>query len=99
MTFKGRHWVVIWLAGFLAVATIVQLRQSAALRSARAVAQLRQQRTTLESHQAELERRIREASSRQVLGTRAERALRLHFPADSEQALLPLAEPRGSGRR
>ena len=99
MTFKGRHWVVIWLAVFLAVATIVQLRQSAALRSARTVAQLRQQRTTLESHQAELQRRIRESSSRQVLGTRAERVLRLHFPADSEQALLPLAEPRGTGRR
>jgi hypothetical protein len=99
MTFKGRHWVVIWLAGFLAVATIVQVRQSSAFRTARAVGLLRQQRTTLESQQAELERRIREASSRQVLGTRAERDLGMHFPADSEQALLPLSEPRGSGSR
>ncbi|HET9294784.1 MAG TPA: hypothetical protein VFO06_10865 [Gemmatimonadales bacterium] len=99
MTFKGRHWVVIWLAGFLAVATIVQLRQSSAFRSARAVALLRQQRTTLESQLAELERRIREASSRQVLGTKAERDLEMHFPADSEQALLPLAEPPGAGSR
>ena len=99
MTFKGRHWVVIWLAGFLAVATVVQLRQTSAFRSARVVAQLRQQRTTLESQRAELERRIREASSRQVLGARAARALGLHFPADSEQALLPLAGEQEDGTR
>ena len=91
MTLKGRHWVMLWLVLFLVVTAVVQLRQTAAIRSATRMARLRQQRITLEARQAELERRIREASSRPVLGTKAQEDLHLHFPRDSEQA--PLAMP------
>ena len=80
MTLKGRHWVMLWLALFLGVAAAVQLRQTAAIRSAGRLARLRQERITLESRQADLERRIREASSRQVLGRKAQEDLHLHFP-------------------
>lgn len=90
MTLKGRHWVMLWLALFLAVATIVQVRQTAAYRLSRRVGALRQERANLEARQADLERRIREASSRAVLGRIAEEKLGLHFPRDSEQAPLPL---------
>lgn len=90
MTLKGRHWVMLWLALFLAIATIVQMRQTASYRLARRVTTLRQERATLEARQGDLERRIREASSRQVLGRIALDRLGLHFPRDSEQAPLPL---------
>ena len=81
MTLKGRHWVMLWLALFLVVATVVQVRQTASIRMARRVAGLRQERATLEARQADFERRIRDASSRPVLGRKAqadlERARRL----------------------
>jgi len=82
---------MLWLALFLVVAAVVQLRQTAAIRTAARMAKLRQERITLESRQADLERRIREASSRQVLGKKAQEDLHLHVPRDSEQA--PLAIP------
>jgi len=82
---------MLWLALFLGVAAAVQLRQTAAIRTASRVARLRQERITLESRQADLERRIREASSRSVLGKKAQEDLQLHFPRDSEQA--PLVIP------
>ncbi|TFG46949.1 MAG: hypothetical protein E4H41_00540 [Gemmatimonadales bacterium] len=91
MTLKGRHWVMLWLLLFLFVATVVQLRQTASIRMARRVAALRQERANLEARQADLERRIREASSRPVLGHKALVDLNLHFPKDSEQAPLPLS--------
>jgi hypothetical protein len=95
MTLKGRHWVMLWLALFLAVATAVQLRQTTSYRAAQRLAALRQQRATLEARQADLERRIREASSRPVLGRTAQEKLDLHFPRDSEQAPLLLTPPGG----
>jgi len=93
MTLKGRHWVMLWLALFLVVAAAVQLRQTAGIRTAGRLARLRQQRITLESRQADLERRIREASSRPVLGRKAQEDLHLHVPRDSEQAPLALPAP------
>ncbi len=97
MTLKGRHWVMLWLALFLFVATVVQVRQTASIRMARRVAALRQERANLEARQADLERRIRDASSRPVLGKKAVVDLGLHFPRDSEQAPLPLP-PFAGGR-
>ncbi|HEX5003728.1 MAG TPA: hypothetical protein VFV65_00315 [Gemmatimonadales bacterium] len=98
MTLRGRHWVMLWLAFFLVVAAVVQVRQTESIRMARRVAALRTERTTLEARQADLERRIREASSRSVLGVKAQQGLGLHFPRDSEQAPLPLAPPHGGNR-
>lgn len=87
MRVKGRHWVMLWLVLFLAVAGGVIARQTAALASARRLRELREQRATLESRRADLERRMRQASSRQVLVRKAEQALGLHLPADSELIL------------
>lgn len=95
MTLKGRHWVMLWLALFLAVAIAVQWRQTASVRTARRLAALRLERASLEARQADIERRIRDASSRAVLGRTAQEDLHLHFPRDSEQAPLPLSAPAG----
>lgn len=87
MRLKGRHWVLLWLVLFLVVALGVAARQSAAIALAREVSERRAERLTLEAKRAELERRIREASSRRVLGARAER-LGLHYPTEREQQAL-----------
>jgi cell division protein FtsB len=76
--------VLLWLVVFLLVAVAVQARQSAAIATARRVAALREQRTALEAERAALERQIHLATSRKVLGARAETELGLHQPADSQ---------------
>lgn len=98
MRLKGRHWLTFWLLAFLCVLLAVAARQSAGFRTARRLHDLREQRTTLEARRADLERRIRVASSRQVLIPIAERELGLHLPSDSEFTLLVLP-PAGSDRR
>jgi hypothetical protein len=90
MRLKGRHWVAVWLAGFLAVTWLVYARQTAAIRYARQLAEIRARRANLEGHRTALERRIRAADSRAVLVPRAERRLGLHLPADTEIVLLPV---------
>jgi hypothetical protein len=95
---KGRHWVVLWLLIFLGGALVVVARQTAAFRTARRLHDLREERSSLEARRADLERRIRIASSRQVLIPRAERMLDLHEPADSEFVLFPVPVPPGRGR-
>ncbi|MEP7325402.1 MAG: hypothetical protein ABI836_05580 [Gemmatimonadota bacterium] len=93
MPAKGRHWLLLWLGLFLAVAAVVIARQSDSFRLARELGKLRTEQGSLEGRRAELEQRIRGASSRQVLGSRAFRALGLHDPADSELVLFPM--PKG----
>jgi hypothetical protein len=93
MILRGRHWVMVWLLLFLVVTGVVVTRQTAAIQTARRLASLREERVALEARRAELERRIRASSSRQVLGRRAE-GLGLHNPADSEFILFPV--PAGS---
>ena len=84
---KGRHWVLLWLLIFLGGAVAVVTRQTAGLRTARRLHDLREERVSLEARRAELERRIRIASSRQVLVPMAKRTFGLHEPADSEFVL------------
>jgi hypothetical protein len=93
MRLRGRHWVVLWLLIFLGGALAVVARQTAAFRTARRLHDLREERSNLEARKADLMRRIRVASSRQVLVPRAERALGLHEPADSEFVLFALPGP------
>jgi cell division protein FtsL len=95
MRVKGRHWVLLWLALFLAVAGAVIARTSASYRIARDLTRLRDERSSLEARRTELEQRIRAASSRQVLSDRAQRA-GLRQPEDSEYVLLGWP-PRPSG--
>lgn len=87
MRLKGRHWVLLWLVIFLGSALVVVARQTAAFRTARRLHDLREERSSLEARRADLERRIRLASSRQILVPIAQRLLGLHEPADSEFVL------------
>jgi cell division protein FtsB len=96
---KGRHWVLLWLLIFLGGALVVVARQTAAFRTARRLRELRDERSSLEARRADTERRIRNASSRQVLVPIARRSLGLHEPADSEFVLFPVPEPPGSSPR
>ncbi len=93
MALKGRHWVAVWLAAFLAVAWIVIGRQTSAIALARALTALRAEHANLAGHGADLERRIRAATSRSNLMRRA-RVSGLRLPADTEIVLLPA--PTGS---
>jgi hypothetical protein len=95
---KGRHWVLLWLLIFLGGALAVVARQTAAFRTARRLRDLREERSSLEAGRADLERRIRVASSRQVLVPLAERALGLHEPADSEFVLFSVPTAAASER-
>jgi hypothetical protein len=97
MRLKGRHWMILWLLIFLGGALAVVARQTAALRTARRLHDLREERGNLEARRADLERRIRLASSRQVLVPVAERSLGLHEPADSEFVLFVVPEPATAG--
>jgi hypothetical protein len=93
MRLKGRHWVLLWLLIFLGGALVVVARQTAAFRTARHLHDLREERSSLEARRADLERRIRVASSRQVLVPLVERRLGLHEPADSEFVLYAVPAP------
>lgn len=92
---KGRHWLALWLGLFLAIAGIVIARDTVSYRTARRLAEFRQQRLTLEAERAELIRRIRLASSREVLVPKAERRLGLHRPSDTEYVLFRLPPVEG----
>jgi cell division protein FtsB len=81
---------MLWLVVFLLAAVVMQARQFSAIATARRLAALREERSALEAERAALERQIRLATSRRVLGERAERELGLHFPADSEFRTLRL---------
>ena len=98
MRLKGRHWLMFWLLVFLCVLVAITTRQTAGFRTARRLRDLRDERMALEARRADLERRVREASSRQVLVPIVQRALGLHEPADSEFVLFVLP-PAGPGPR
>jgi hypothetical protein len=101
MQLRGRHWVILWLLIFLGGALAVVARQTAGFRTACRLHDLREERSGLEARRAELERRIRVASSREVLVPTVERTLGLHEPADSEFVLFVIpspAPPEQSGR-
>lgn len=94
MRLRGRHWIAVWLVALLAALWVVIARQTAALNGARALADLREERASLEGRRADLERRVRAAESRAVLLPRAKKQ-GLRLPADTEIILIPApAEPR-----
>jgi hypothetical protein len=95
MRLKGRHWLMLWLVIFLGVLVAITTRQTEGFRTARRLRELREERLALEARRGDLERRIREGSSRQILVPIVERALGLHEPADSEFVLftVPPAGP------
>ena len=64
---KGRHWVAIWLAGFLVMAAAVVWRQTEALATVRQLSALQAARGALEATRADAVAAIRHAQSRAVL--------------------------------
>jgi hypothetical protein len=92
MRLRGRHWIAVWLVTLLAALWAVIARQTAALNAARALADLREERGSLEGRRADLERRVRAAESRAILLPRA-RKQGLRLPADTEIILIPAPNP------
>ena len=90
--------MILWLLIFLGGALAIVARQTAALRTARRLHDLREEQSNLEARRADLERRIRIGSSRQVLVPIAERSLGLHEPADSEFVLFVVPAPATAGQ-
>src|SRR5258707_1031711 len=90
MTLKGRHWVMLWLVVALATFGSVAARQTSGYTTSHALRAARDERSAMEAQKGELERRIRQASSRQVLVPRASANLGLHEPAASEMTVLAL---------
>jgi hypothetical protein len=91
---RGRHWLLAWLGLFLAVATAVNLRQTLALRLAAEVRQLEVEARNLEAQRIDLEARIKRATGRRVLMTRAEREFGLVLPEGDAYRRIEIA-PRG----
>ena len=92
MTLRGRHWVAIWLAGFLVMAALVVWRQTTALAAARQLKALQTTRQALEVSRAAAAAAIRRASSREVLVPLAQSRLGLRLPQDTE--IVILQDPR-----
>jgi hypothetical protein len=90
MTLKGRHWVILWLVVALGTLGSVAARQTGGFATAQALRAARDERASLESRRGDLDRRIRQASSRQVLVPRATANLGLHEPAADEITVLAL---------
>ena len=88
MTLKGRHWIAIWLAAFLATAAAVVWRQTAAVAAARELRTLQAARGALETSRAAAAAAVRRARSRAVLVPLAERRLGLRLPNDTEIVIL-----------
>jgi hypothetical protein len=98
---RGRHYLALWLLALLITLWSVSARQASSFRTARALVDLRDSVGALEARKAELERRIRNLSSRAVLVPLAQQRLHLRLPADSELRFLPVTPggTRPSGPR
>lgn len=94
MKLKGRHWVALWLAGFLAVAAAVVWRQTEALATATELRTLEGTRGALETTRSGAAAAVRRARSRAVLVPLAENRLGLRLPQDSEIVILQGPRPR-----
>ena len=92
MTLRGRHWVALWLLGFLVMAVAVVWRQTAALATARQLKALQTVRQALEVTRAATSAGIRHAESRAVLVPLAQARLGLRLPQDTE--IVILQDPR-----
>lgn len=89
MTLRGRHLFVFWLLAACAALWLVIWRQTDSFRLARALTETRSQRTILQGRAGDLQRRIRVATSRDVLIPRAGARLGLREAKDSEIFRIP----------
>lgn len=94
---KGRHWTVVWLAVFLAVAALVVARQRAAFQVATRLRALRETHAALAARKAELERAIQARSTAAALLTRL-RPLGFDHPADTATTFITVGPAGERGR-
>jgi hypothetical protein len=90
MAVRGRHRFFFWLLAVCAALWLVIWRQTDSFRTARALGEIRANRALLEGRRSELERRIRTASSRDVLIPLAASRFGLREARDSEIVRFPL---------
>jgi hypothetical protein len=93
---RGRTLVAIVLGVFVVVALSIVWRRTIGIGQSARLAQLDARRGALESQRASLESEIREASSRQRLGTAVESRLGMHVPTDRQVVILPRTGKRES---
>lgn len=86
---RGRSVVALILGAFVLIALAIVWRRTIGISQSEHLALLDARRATLESERARLEAEIRDASSRQTLGTIAERRLGMHVPSDRQVVILP----------
>ena len=86
---RGRTLVALVLGVFVLVALSIVWRRTIGIGQSERLAVLDAKRSELESERAHLESEIRDASTRQTLGTTAERRLGMHIPTDKQVVILP----------
>ena len=77
------------LCAFVLVALAIVWRRTIGIGESERLAVLDAKRVELEGERARLESEIRDASSRQTLGTSVERRLGMHIPSDKQVVILP----------
>ena len=88
---RGRSLVGLVLGAFLLIAMSIVWRRTIGISQSERLAILDAKRATLESERARIDAEIRDASSRQNLGTTVERRLGMHVPTDKQVVILPRA--------
>jgi hypothetical protein len=88
VTLRGRHWIAIWLAAFLATAAAVAWRQTVAFRTAGELRRLQTARGALETSRAAAAAAVRRARSKDVLAPLVESRLGLRPANDTEIVIL-----------
>ena len=88
---RGRSLVAILLGAFVLIALAIVWRRTIGISQSERLASLDAKRVTLESERARLDAEIRDASSRQNLGSTVERRLGMHVPTDKQVVILPRA--------
>jgi cell division protein FtsL len=92
---RGRSIVALILGAFVLIALAIVWRRTVGISQSEHLAELDAKRSALESERARLEGEIRVASSRQSLGTAAERRLGMHIPTDQQVVILPRTRNEG----
>ena len=77
------------LCAFVLVALAIVWRRTIGISQSERLAVLDAKRVELEGERARLESEIRNASSRQTLGTSVEQRLGMHVPSDKQVVILP----------
>ena len=86
---RGRSLVALILGAFVLIALAIVWRRTIGIGQSEQLAALDAKRSALQSERARLEAEIRDASSRQNLGTTVERRLGMHVPTDRQVVILP----------